>query len=128
VRRKDAINYFTNVLAGWPPLKHYSSGDNFLTGAFDNLRYFIANNDFGALEQILFSPHLNSRVLAARALIYLRNGKKYQPSEVINQRIDDVISKAEVITTFPMHDYVGETGKSERYDLVNDFEKYLKDK
>lgn len=127
-RRKEAINYFTNVLAGWPPLKYYSSSSNFLTGAFDNLRYFITNNDFDALEQILFCPDLNSRVLAARTLIYLKDEKKYQFSELIKQRIDDVISKAEVITIYPNQSFIGEIGKLERYDLVNDFEKFLKNK
>jgi len=127
-RRKEAINYFTNPLAGWPPLKYYSSSSSFLTGAFDNLRYFITNNDFDALEQLLFCADLNSRVLAARTLIYLKDEKKYQPSAVIKQRIDEVIAKAEVITIYPNQSFIGEIGKLERYDLVNDFEKYLKDK
>lgn len=127
-RRKEAISYFTNVLAGWPPGKYFGSGSNYLTGAFDNLRYFITNYDFDALEQIIFCPGLNSRVLAARTLIYLKDKKKYQPTEVIKQRIDEVIAKAEIITLYPHQTDIGEIGKLENFDLVNEFETYLKDK
>lgn len=127
-RRKEAINYFTNVLTGWPHPKYYNSGSSFLSGAFDNLRYFITNNDFDALEKILFCPDINGRVLAARTLVYLTDLKKYSPSPAIKFRIDEIISKAKVITIYPSLSYIGETGKREEYDLVKNFEMYLKDK
>jgi hypothetical protein len=120
-RRRQAINYFTDILTGGTftePYYIYSLGSEL----FNNLRYFIVNKDYVALESILFSPSPTGRLFAARTLLYLKEKFSYNPNEETNKRLKEVLRDAKLIRTGDQN-VAGSTIKY--YDIVKDFEKLL---
>jgi len=124
--KRNAVNYFLDVYSGGEFIKPYYFNYRLGSRTFDHLRYFIVNEDVGALETILFSPSPTSRLLAARTLIYLQERNLYNPSKIIKERIDYSISKSEKIRSGILSCWVGKF-EYDYYDIVNNFEEYLKE-
>ena len=123
-KRREAINYFTNVLYyatfGEPFHIDYGLGEK----TFDNLRYFIVNKDYPALEDILFSPSPTSRLFAARTLLYMQDKFGYVPPAQSAQRIKETIENAKPVSSGILSCWVGRFSY-DYYDVVKDFELFL---
>jgi hypothetical protein len=102
----------------------YYIADGLGSETFNNLRYFIVNKDYTALETILFSPSPTSRLLAARTLIYMRDKFGYCPGTEINQRIGEVIANARLIRSGTLSCRLNKFDY-DYYDIIKDFENFL---
>jgi len=124
-RRRQAINYFTDVLSGGTFSKPFYITFGLGSETFNNLRFFIVNKDYQALESILFSPSPTSRLFAARTLLYLKEKSGYSPDNKSNQRIDEVITNAKVISSGILSCRINKFDY-DYYDIVKDFDNLLK--
>lgn len=124
VRRRDAINYFTDVLTGGTFKSPYYVTFGLGSETFNHLRYFIVNRDYLALESILYSPSPTSRLFAARTLFYLQEKYNYKPSIETDKRIKTEISNARLISSGILSCWVNKFDY-DYYDIVKDFEKLL---
>ena len=91
---------------------------------FNHLRYFIANNDTKALEDILFCPSPTGRLFAARTLLYMKEKSGYVPGAAADQRIKETIANAQVIRSGILSWWMNKFDY-DYYDVVRDFEKLL---
>ena len=123
-RRRQAINYFTDVLTGGTFTKPFYLTFGLGSETFNNLRFFIVNEDYQALESILFSPSPTSRLFAARTLLYLKDKSGYTPDSNINQRISEVMANAKVISSGILSCWINKF-EYDYYDIVKDFENFL---
>lgn len=124
-RRRQAINYFTDVLSGGTFTKPFYITFGLGSETFNNLRFFIVNKDYQALESILFSPSPTSRLFAARTLLYLKEKSGYSPDNKTNQRIDEVMANAKVISSGILSCRINKFDY-DYYDIVKDFDNLLK--
>lgn len=125
-RRREAINYFTDVMTGSTFESPYYVRYRLGSETFDNLRYFIANNDYQALESILFSPGTTSRLLAARTLLHMQEKFGYKPGTDIEKTMKEVLRNAELIQSGAYGGCLLPNIKPEYYDVVKDFESLLR--
>lgn len=123
-RRRQAINYFTDVMTGGTFTKPYYITFGLGSETFNNLRFFIVNKDYQALESILFSPSPTSRLFAARTLLYLKEKSGYSPDSKTNQRINEVMANAKVISSGILSCRINKFDY-DYYDIVKDFENLL---
>lgn len=124
-RRRQAINYFTDVMTGGTFSKPFYITFGLGSETFNNLRFFIVNKDYQALESILFSPSPTSRLFAARTLLYLKEKFGYNADIKTNQRIREVMANAKLITSGVLSCRIGKFDY-DYYDIVKDFENLLK--
>lgn len=124
-RRREAINYFTDVMTGGTFNEPFYITVGLGHETFNNLRFFIVNKDYNALENILFSPSPTSRLFAARTLIYMRDKYYYKPAPVINTRIKDVLANAQLIRSGIISICINKLDY-DYYDIIKDFEHLLK--
>ena len=123
-RRRHAINYFTDVMTGGTFTKPYYITFGLGSETFNNLRYFIVNKDYAALESILFSPSPTSRLFAARTLLYMKDKYSYRPDSKTNQRISEVMANAKLISSGILSCWINKFDY-DYYDIVKDFESLL---
>lgn len=123
-RRRHAINYFTDVMTDGTFIKPYYIASGLGSETFDNLRYFIVNKDYTALESILFSPSPTSRLFAARTLLYMKDKFGYKPGGKTNQRIIEVMANARLISSGTVSCRINKFDY-DYYDIIKDFEKLL---
>jgi hypothetical protein len=123
-RRRQAINYFTDVMTGGTFTKPFYITFGLGSETFNNLRYFIVNKDYQALESILFSPSPTSRLFAARTLLYLKEKSGYSPNSNTNQRISEIMANAKVISSGILSCWINKFDY-DYYDIVKDFENLL---
>jgi hypothetical protein len=124
LRRREAINYFTDVLTGGTFTTPYYVMQGLGDETFNHLRYFIANKDYEALEIILFSPSPTSRLFAARTLLYMQEKSGYMPGDKTDQRIKETIAGAKLISSGILSCWMNKFDY-DYYDIVKDFEKLL---
>jgi hypothetical protein len=123
-RRRQAINYFTDVMTGGTFTKPYYITFGLGSETFNNLRYFIVNKDYAALENILFSPSPTSRLFAARTLLYLKDKSGYSSNEVTDKRLKEVLKDAKPISSGILSCWINKF-EYDYYDIVKDFEQLL---
>lgn len=123
-RRRQAINYFTDVMTGGTFEKPFYITFGLGSETFNNLRFFIVNKDYQALESILFSPSPTSRLFAARTLIYMQDKFGYIPTADIDKRIKDVLKNAKLISSGILSCWINKF-EYDYYDIVKDFENLL---
>ncbi len=123
-RRKQAIDYFTDVMTGGTFTEPYYIMFGLGNETFNHLRYFIVNKDYDALETILFSPSPTSRLFAAITLLYMKDKFGYQPADKTNERIRETMANAQLIRSGILSCWVNKF-KFDYFDVVNNFEKYL---
>jgi hypothetical protein len=123
-RRRQAINYFTDVMTGGTFTTPYYIAFGLGSETFDNLRYFIVNKDYAALESILFSPSPTSRLFAARTLLYMKDKFSYNPGNKTNQRISEVIANGRLIRSGIVSCWINKFDY-DHYDIIKDFENLL---
>ena len=123
-RRRQAINYFTDVMTGGTFEKPFYITFGLGSETFNNLRFFIVNKDFQALENILFSPSPTSRLFAARTLIYMQDKFGYIPNADNDKRLKDVLKNAKLISSGILSCWVNKF-EYDYYDIVKDFESLL---
>ena len=124
-RRQQAINYFTDVMTGGTFTKPYYITFGLGNETFDNLRFFIVNKDYAALESILFSPSPTSRLFAARTLLYMKDKFAYTPKDKTNQRIIETMANAQLISSGILSCWINKFSY-DYFDIVKDFESLLK--
>lgn len=124
-RRNEALNYFSNVLSfyDYEPF-HVEYG--FFDRGFDHIRYFIANNDIDGLESLLFCVNSAGRLIAARALLYMRDKYSYKPGEYALRRMNDIMAGSNKISMGIISCHIGRFDY-DYFDIVTNFEKYLID-
>jgi|GEM_PF-6264270 len=123
-RRRQAINYFTDVMTGGTFTKPFYITFGLGRETFNNLRFFIVNKDYQALESILFSPSPTSRLFAARTLLYLKEKSGYSPDSKTNHRISEVMTNAKVISSGILSCWINKFDY-DYYDIVKDFDSLL---
>ncbi|MBS1511609.1 MAG: hypothetical protein JST86_12255 [Bacteroidetes bacterium] len=123
-RRRQAINYFTDVMTGGTFEKPFYITFGLGSETFDNLRFFIVNKDYQALESILFSPSPTSRLFAARTLIYMEDKFGYMPTANNDKRIKDVLKNAQLISSGILSCWMNKF-EYDYYNIVKDFENLL---
>ena len=123
-RRRQAINYFTDVMTGGTFTKPYYITFGLGSETFNNLRYFIVNKDYAALENILFSPSPTSRLFAARTLVYMKDKFSYKANSKTNQRISEEIKNAKLISSGIVSCWINKFNY-DYYDIVKDFDNLL---
>lgn len=123
-RRKQALNYFTNIYTGGTFEKPFYILVGLGNETFDHLRYFIVNKDYEALRAVLFSPSPTSRLFAARTLLYMRERFGFHPDKTAVLRIDEALAKGHVITSGVLNCFVGKVDY-DYFDVVKNFERYL---
>ncbi|MBL7723404.1 MAG: hypothetical protein JNK27_04610 [Chitinophagaceae bacterium] len=123
-RRRYAINYFTDVMTGGTFEKPFYITFGLGSETFNNLRFFIVNKDYQALESILFSPSPTSRLFAARTLIYMQDKFGYMPTADNDKRIKDVLKNAKLISSGILSCWINKF-EYDYYDIVKDFESLL---
>lgn len=124
-KRKDAINYFTNIYSGGEFKEPYYILFGLGSQTFDNLRYFIVNKDYEVLEDLLYSPSPTSRLFVARTLLYLKEKSSYLPSEKIEKRTNEILANSELIKSGIVSSWVNKF-EYDYFDVVKDYEKLLK--
>lgn len=123
-RRRQAINYFTDVMTGGTFIVPYYITIGLGVETFNNLRYFIVNKDYTALECILFSPSPTSRLFAARTLVYLNTKFGYSPGKNTRKRMAEVLKDARPISSGIISCWINKF-EHDHYDIVKDFEQFL---
>ncbi|HSC53297.1 MAG TPA: hypothetical protein VLC98_06755 [Phnomibacter sp.] len=123
-RRRQAINYFTDVMTGGTFEKPFYITFGLGSETFNNLRFFIVNKDYEALESILFSPSPTSRLFAARTLVYMQDKFAYKPNVPINKRMKEVLTNAKLISSGILSCWINKFSY-DYYDIVKDFEHLL---
>ena len=124
-RRNQALEYFSNVLSLYDYEPFHVEYD-FLGKGFDHIRYFIANNDTEGLETLLFGVNSAGRLIAARALLYMRDKRSYKPNENALRRINEIMTGSHKISMGIISCHIGRFDY-DYYDIVANFEKYLID-
>ena len=123
-RRKAAINYFTDVLTGGTFTKPFYITYGLGSETFNNLRFFIVNKDYDALESILYSPSPTSRLFAARTLLYMKAKFGYNLNNKTKQRIEDAVANAKLISSGIVSCWINKFDY-DYFDIVKDFEHLL---
>lgn len=123
-RRRQAINYFTDVMTGGTFKKPFYIIFGLGSETFNNLRFFIVNKDYTALESILFSPSPTSRLFAARTLKYMQDKFGYRPTANTDKRMKEVLTTAKLISSGILSCWINKF-EYDYYDVVRDFEKLL---
>lgn len=123
-KRKEAINYFTDVLTGSTFEKPFYILNGLGNETFNNLRYFIVVNDYDALENILFSPSPTSRQFAALTLRYLKQKNNYKPKLEVESRINETLLNPKLIESGVISCWVNKFDY-DKYDVDKNFEQYL---
>jgi hypothetical protein len=123
-RRRQAINYFTDVMTGGTFEKPFYITFGLGSETFNNLRFFIVNKDYDALESILFSPSPTSRLFAARTIVYMQDKFGYRPTVETEKRIKDVLKNAKLISSGILSCWINKF-EYDYYDIVKDFENLL---
>ncbi len=123
-RRKQAINYFTDALSGSTFAEPYYILFGLGSETFNNLRYFIINKDYDALENILYCPNPTGRLFAARTLLYMQSKYGYIPDNNITERLNDIVSNAHIIRSGILSCWINKFDY-DYYDIVKDFDKLL---
>jgi hypothetical protein len=124
-KRQNAINYFTDIYNGGVFEKPNYITFGLGSETFNNLRYFIVNKDYFALEDLLYSPSPTSRLFAARTLIYVKEKQDYEPTKEIKNRTKEIISNSEPIKSGIISCWVNKFDY-DYFDIVKDYEKLLK--
>jgi hypothetical protein len=124
-RRRQAINYFTDVMTGGTFTKPFYVTFGLGSETFNNLRFFIVNKDYQALENILFSPSPTSRLFAARTLMYMQEKFGYVATTDTDKRMKDIFKNAELISSGIISCHIGKF-EYDHFDIVKDFEQLLK--
>lgn len=124
LKRKGAINYFTDALTGSTFEKPFYILNGLGNETFNNLRYFIVANDYKALEDILFSPSPTSRQFAALTLRYMKHNNNYKPKSEIELRLNETLANPKVIESGVISCWVNKF-EYDRYDISKNFEQYL---
>ena len=123
IQRRNAINYFMNIMSGGTFKEPYYILEG-VSLTFIYLQYFILNNDYKALESILFSPSPTSRLFAARTLIYMKEKFGYHANKKNKLRIKETIEKAEKIRSGVVSCWSGKF-KYDYFDIIKDYDKLL---
>jgi hypothetical protein len=123
-RRRAAINYFSDVMSSETFKVPYRITFGLGPETFNNLRYFIVNKDYNALESILFSPSPTSRLFAARTLLYMQDKLGYRPEKKVDNRIKETIAKAQLISSGIISCWLNKFD-FDYYNIVKDFEYFL---
>ncbi|SHN34423.1 hypothetical protein [Chitinophaga sp. CF418] len=123
-RRRQAINYFMDVMTGGTFGKPFYIMFGLGSETFNNLRFFIVNKDYNALESILFSPSPTSRLFAARTLTYMQDKYGYKPTSDTYRRMKDVLANAQLIRSGIISCWINKFDY-DYYDVVGDFEHLL---
>lgn len=123
-RRRQAINYFTDVMTGGTFQKPFYITFGLGSETFNNLRFFIVNKDYKALESILFSPSPTSRLFAARTLVYMQDKFGYRPPIETDKRMKEVLKDAKLISSGILSCWINKF-EYDYYDIVKDFENLL---
>lgn len=123
-RRREALNYFTDVMTGGPFEIPFYMSFGLGSKTFDNLRFFIVSKDYQALEGILFSPGPTSRLFAASTLLYMQGKFGYRPGKEVDERIKEVLANARPVVSGVIGCLFNKFG-FDYYDVVKDFEHYL---
>ncbi len=123
-QRRQAINYFTDVMTGGTFTKPYYITFGLGSETFNNLRFFIVNKDYQALESILFSPSPTSRLFAARTLMYMQEKFGYIATADNDKRIKDILKNAQLIRSGIISCHIDKF-EYDYFDIVKDFEQLL---
>jgi hypothetical protein len=123
-RRRQAINYFTDVLTGGTFTKPFYITFGLGSETFNNLRFFIVNKDYQALESILFSPSPTSRLFAARTLRYMQEKFGYVATSDTDKRMKDIFKNAQLISSGIISCHIGKF-EYDYFDIVKNFEQLL---
>jgi hypothetical protein len=123
-RRRQALNYFTDVMTGGNFTKPFYITFGLGSETFNNLRYFIVNRDYEALESVLFCPSPTSRLFSARTLVYMKEKFGYKPDTKINQRIHETLQNKQLISSGIISCHIGKF-EYDYFDIVNNFEQLL---
>lgn len=124
LKRKEAINYFTDTLTGSTFEKPFYILNGLGNETFNNLRYFIVANDYEALENILFSASPTSRQFAALTLRYLKQKSNYKPKSEVASRMNETLANPKVIESGIISCWVNKFDY-DRYDVDKNFALYL---
>jgi hypothetical protein len=123
-RRRQAINYFTDVMTGGTFTQPYYITFGLGSETFNNLRYFIVNKDYEALESILFSPSPTSRLFAARTLLFMTQKFGYTTDKKANERITETLANAKLISSGVLSCWTNRFSY-DYFDIVKNFENLL---
>ncbi|MDB5193756.1 MAG: hypothetical protein JWQ96_3319 [Segetibacter sp.] len=123
-QRQQAINYFTDVLTGGTFTKPYYITFGLGSETLNNLRYFIVNKDYNALESLLFCPSPTSRLFCARTLAYMKEKFDYSPDTKISERINEILANAKLLSSGIISCHIGKF-EYDYFDIVKDFEQLL---
>ena len=124
-RRKTALNYFVDVYSDGEFREPYYFEYNLGQETFDNIRYFIVNKDYEAMETLLYSISPTSRLLLARTLKYMIEKYNYKPSKSIQERIIEINKNYQLIRSGHLSCWMDKF-EYDTYDVEKNFELYLK--
>ncbi|VXC15360.1 conserved hypothetical protein [Flavobacterium sp. 9AF] len=124
LKRKAAINYFTDALDDSTFEKPFYILDGLGYETFNYLRYFIVAKDYKVLENILYSPSPTSRQFTALTFRYLKHHNNYKPKSEINVRMNEILANPKIIESGVISCWINKF-EHDKYDVDKNFEEYL---